>query len=62
MVYCIVLGQRDGVVTVPRVVRTEVCVFIHRASSSRVQVTVKQTREWILRLFLPALQTSVSQL
>jgi hypothetical protein len=55
MAYCIVQGQGDEVVTLQRVVRTEVCVFIYRASSSCVQVAVKQIREWILRLFLPAL-------
>jgi len=52
MAYCIVQGQRDEVVTLQRVVRTEVSVFIYRASSSCVQVAVKQIREWILRLFL----------
>lgn len=55
MAYCIVKGQRDEVLTLQRVVRTEVCVFMYRASSTCVQVAVKQIREWISRLFLLAL-------
>lgn len=55
MAYCVLQGQRDEVVTLQRVFRTEVYMFIYRASSSCVQVAVKQIREWILPLFLPAL-------
>jgi hypothetical protein len=55
MAYCIVKGQRDKVLTLQRIVRTEVCVFMNRATSICVQVAVKQIREWISLLFLPAL-------